>query len=184
MDYRAALAPAPVDIQLGEWDYTIPARPASEWIEAIADGDLTQVVPGLLAQVDRADIEMEYMLAHVDPEDIRRVAREAIQEAGGRYWWEVIRIVHSATHRDLWTPVFGRLVLAGFDFERRSLGAFVASVYTLTIDMIGQNEQARQQFEAELSMPPEGVDLDELIDEEREAADFEADLAEFDPASG
>lgn len=184
MDYRAAFAPAPVDIQLGEWEYTIPALPASEWIEAIASRDLTRIVPGLLAPADRDDVEMEYMQTHLDPEDIARVAREAIQEAGGRHWWEVQRLIDSSTHRDLWTLAFGRLILAGFDFEHRSLGAFIAALYTVTHDLFGNDDTRRTQFETELAMPPEGVDLDDLIDDAEEAADFEADLAEFDPASG
>lgn len=184
MDYRAALAPGPIDIQLGEYEYTIPPRPAADWIEAIASGDLLDVVPGLLDEADRDDVQLEYMLAHLDLDDIVRVAREAIQEAGGRYWWEVQRLVVSATHRDLWISAFGRLIAAGFDFEKRSLGAFVAALYTITIDLFGADDTKRQQFEAELTMPPEGVDLEDLIDDDEEERGFATDLAEFDPASG
>jgi hypothetical protein len=176
-DPVAALRPFQVDIQLGEFTYTIPEHPASTWITAAIEKDGLAIVPGLLGDDDRCDVLHEWLLGNLDGEEIAEAARAAVGAAAGRDWWEAVRLIVSATGREQWPVISGSLVRSGVDMDKISLAAFCNAVYALAVS--NASETDRQRLDADLSLPPPGVDIEELFDEEEETAQFEADLADF-----
>lgn len=180
-DPIAALRPVAVDIQLGEWEYTIPALPAARWIEAILDRDGMAIVPNLLGNDDRRDIAHRWLVGELDADEIAKAARAAIGVAAGLPWWQAVRFVATATGDRQRPVVLGDFARRGVDLHRISLGAFCDAVYALAV--ANASEEERQRLDAELSVPPAGLDaedLDALYDEEEEADNFARDLAAQD----
>lgn len=180
-DPIAALHPCAVDIQLGGWEYTIPALSAARWIEAVLDPDGLAIVPGLLGIEDRRDVLGQWVTGAFSPEEIAETARAALGAAAGRPWWQAAKLIYSACDERAW-PIISGTFARGTDLDKIGIGAFCNAVWALA--MRNADEQERARLEAEMSIPPAGVDLDELLDEEAEAEAFAADLAEYTGSLG
>lgn len=176
MDPIASLRPVGIVVQLGDWEYEIAPRGAAQWIEAHLQGSASAIIPGMFTPEDRAVLRRDWVLGNVSTDEILGAARLALGTAGGRRWWEVSRLVSAATDAEAWPLVAGDMARRGVDIGNLSLGAFCDAVYAFI--MHNADEEKRLQARFEISRPPEGVDLDELYDEDAATADFEEDLIE------
>lgn len=159
----AALRPADIEVELGGWVYVISARPAADWMTAIARG-AGAILPGMLDAEDRAELLRELLRGAVTRDDIAEAVHDVLEAAGGRRWWEVERLISSVMHSEHWPTIHGELLLRGVDLEKISLGAAWNAFYTLIMRSTEEGKRAGVQFE--ISKPPPGVGVDELYDEE------------------
>lgn len=174
MDAGAALRPCAIDVELGEYTYTIPALPAADWLQAWLDSatDGGALIPGLLERADRRDVWGEYVAGRLSAEDFAQASRDVLEAAGGRYWWEVSRLLASATHRDAWPLFSGKLTNQGVRLEEISLAQLINAVYTLAMEGC-KDDQERDRLKLEVEMIPAGLsddELDMLVDEDDDSA--------------
>lgn len=177
MDPIAALRPCAIDVQLGEYEYTIPALPAAIWLEALlqSDTDGATLLPGLLNEADQAEVWHDYVAGLLSPEEIAQAAKDALEAAGGRRWWEVDRLVRSAAHKDAWALFSGKMTMKGVRLEEISLAAFVNAVYTIAMEGC-KDEQERDRLKLEIEMLPADLSEEEL---DEIAAEDDGDTSDF-----
>lgn len=174
VDPVASLRPADIDVEVGDWEYTVPALTAAEWIELMAGGGIPAIVPGLLGTEDRMGVMRDYLDGNITKQDLEDACRRVLEVAGGRKWWEVERLVDSAIRGDVWPTIHGQLVLKGVDLDRLTLAGFVNAVWVMALQNC-QKESEKQALEWELTKPPPGF-VDEM--EETDESEFESILAE------
>lgn len=173
MNPAAALRPAAVDIELGDWEYVIPELPAADWLEALLRG-WGGVVPGMLPADDRVNIMRDILAGSITQGDVTAAGQEAAEAAAGRRWWEIEKLWGTASHPDYWPAVSGQL-LARVDLQRVSLGGALNVIYVIMVENL--KEEKRHQFDAMLQAPPASVIAKEWDDEAAEG-DFLAALDE------
>lgn len=178
MDIGASLWPTAVAVVLGEWDYEIPEHPAAVWIRAIADPDGGAIVPGLLEPADQRLVWRDVAMGRMHPDELSDAWRAVVGAAAGRAWWEAARLVLSATSRDNWPIIHGKLTQRGVDLDRVSIGGFCNIVHTMAMEAC-ENDTARSQYEFELSTPPPGVEPDEAHASTNAANDFLSAMQQF-----
>lgn len=174
MNPAAALRPAAIVVELGDWEYEIPQLGAADWLEAMLDG-WAGVVPGLLDSDMQVEVLREFFAGKITNEDVLASARVAVEAASGRRWWVAERLIATATNEEFWPTIHGSLVLRGVDLERLSLGAALNAIYVLMVE--NMKEDKRFSFDAQLEAPPASVVADEWDDAEAED-DFMAALGE------
>jgi hypothetical protein len=170
-EVSASLRLRSVEVELGGWVFRIDPLPAADWIEAVLTEDLAAIFPGLLR--DRGlegDVWAMLLDGTADRADLVGAGQRALADASGRSWWEAQRLVHAATEVRTKPVVFGALVRAGFDFQERSLGAFLDAVYSFAVE--GATDEARLRLDTELRSPPPGVDEQDVYSDEEAEADF------------
>lgn len=178
MDALAALRPAAIVVELGEWEYTIPELPAADWITAVLAPDGGAIVPGLLVAPDRAAIWRDFALGAFTAEELAAVERDALAAAAGRPWWEADKLIRSLAAPDNFPTIHGELMLRGLDLERLSLAAALNATYAMVRKLIGHDEAALARFDTQLKAIPPGVAVEELYDQGEAADDFLAAMAE------
>lgn len=136
-----------VVVRLAGVDFRIPPRSAADWIEAILEGS---VIPDLLEEESAAVVGQLVSRELVAADELRDRSREAIMDAAGRAWWEVIRLVGLLSQEP--DAFGGELVRRGFDFEARSIGAYCAAAYALAVS--GLEKRDRVRFDYLLTTPP------------------------------
>jgi hypothetical protein len=183
MDIQAQLWPTAVDVELGDWSYQIPELPASEWIVAIANPDGGAIVPGLLEPEDQRLICRDIIMGRLHPDTLTEAWRDVIGVVTGRPWWEGARLVLSATSPDNWPVIQGKLAQRNVDLDRCSIGAFCNIVHYMALEAC-ENDNARSQYEFELSTPPPGVAPDEAHAATNAAADFMSSMQQFQNLGG
>jgi hypothetical protein len=183
VDAGAALRPAAIDVTLGEWIYTIPVRPAADWIEAILDEDSGAIVPGLMDEDTRDDVWREFLRGNITKAELDEAWRHALGAASGVPWWQVARLTMSAGHQDSWTIVQGKLAMRGVDLCAISLGAFYNAVYFLGLESC-KDESERASFEFSVTSPPPEVSVQEAMEETNAEEDFMSALAGFQQITG
>jgi hypothetical protein len=174
VDPVASLRPAEINVDVGEWSYTVPALNAADWIEVLAAGNTAAVIPGLLGADDQRSIMRDFLHGAITSKEIEDASHRVLEVAGGRKWWEVERLVHSALSEGSWAQVHGQLVLANVDLERLTLAGFVNAVWFMALQGV-QKQADRDRLEWELTKPPPGY-VDEM--EETDEGDFQQILAE------
>lgn len=171
MNPAAALRPAAVVVELGDWEYEIPELPAADWLEALLRG-WVGVVPGMLHPDDRVEILRDLFSGAISRDDITASARAAVEAASGLRWWEAERLWGTASSDELWRVISGQL-LARVDLAHVSLGAALNVTYTIMVE--GLKEEKRVAFDANLEAPPAEVIAEEWDDAAAEDA-FMAEL--------
>lgn len=148
---NASLAASPITVEAANRTWVIPPLSASHWISAVhSDSCPWSVFPGLLKQEDMR--EVLYLLAggDVDDYEARRAGFSAIRQAGGRPWWESIRLV--AACDDQMGSLVGSLCTAGVDPDSVPFARWCAAVYsTLTA---GAEPKELMKFNSRLQAPP------------------------------
>jgi hypothetical protein len=147
----AALRPAAVSVELGDWEYEIPSLPATDWLEALLGG-WYGVVPGLLSAEDEISVLRDYRTGAVSKEELLASARAAVEAASGRRWWVAERLISTATNDEFWPTIHGSLVLRGVDLDRLSLGGVLNAIYVVMVE--NMKEDKRHSFDAQLDAPP------------------------------
>lgn len=176
MDAGAALRPAPIELQLGEWIYTIPALPAADWIEALLGDDGGAIVPGLMDEDTARDVWREFLRGRIAKEELEQGWRHALGAASGQPWWQCARLVMSATDKESWPIVHGKLLGRGVDLERVSLGGFYNAVYFIGLEGC-KDDAERSTWEFQMSMPPPEVAAEEALAAFDTAGDFMSALS-------
>ena len=171
MDVVASLRPCAIDVQLGEWIYTIPELPAADWIEAIVDPDGGSIVPGLMDEVTQRDVWNTYLRGLIEPEELEHAWRYALEAATGQRWWTAAKLFLSATEKGTWPVLHGSLLARGVDLEYISIGAAWNVIYRLALEGC-KDESERAKLEFDIAHPPPGVDISEAFDKAQAASDF------------
>jgi hypothetical protein len=174
VDPVASLRVAEIDVEIGDYLYTVPALTAADWIEVLDAGSGWSVIPGLLSPQDKLSVMRDYLSGAVTSQGLLDAGRRVLEVAGGRKWWEVQRLVDSATTAAAWPTVHGNLVWKGVDLDRVTLAGFCNVIWVMGLQGC-QKDSERQALEWEITKPPPGF-ADEL--EETDEADFNQILAE------
>lgn len=178
MDIAASLWPCAVEVQLGDWIYEIPDLAAPAWIEAIASPEPGAIIPGLLEPEDQTLISRDFSMGRIDVGELRQAWREVIGAACGRPWWEAARLVLSATNRDNWPYIHGKLVQRGVDLETASIGGFCNVVHVMALEAC-KDQNERSQYEFDLTLPPPDVTAEEAHSATDAPVDFLAAMQQF-----
>lgn len=173
MDIAAALRPCAVEVQLGEWLYTIPELPAADWIEAIVNPDGGAVVPGLMNEVTQRDVWACFLRGQIQRQELEEAWRDVLAAATGHKWWSVTRLFLGATEAGTWPTLHGELLIRGIDLERVSIGAAYHAIYRLGLEGC-KDDAERAKFQFDIAQAPPGVDMAESFDKAEAASDFMA----------
>jgi hypothetical protein len=178
LDPLVSLTPPQIDVDLGDWTYTIPALPAADWLVAVLSPNGGAIVPGLLRVQDRRDIWADYAAGAWSEEELLEVEREALAAASGRPWWEADRLIRSAFSSDSWPIVSGEMIHRGIDVHTISLAGWLNWIFVLVISRC-KDDAERSKFEAQLRAIPAGVTPEQLAESEEDmAAAFMAAMGE------
>lgn len=173
LDPLVAIDIPEVEVDLGEWSYTVPKLPAGRWLVAVLNPQGGSIVPGLLALQDRRDVWADYALGAFTEEELADAERDALEAAAGRPWWEADRLIRSAFTTESWPIISGEMTHRGIDVHVVSLSAWLNWVYMLVVSRC-KDDAERTKFEGQLKMPPVGVSPDEIESDEDVAAAFMA----------
>lgn len=153
--------PEPVTVRLDGETYTIPARPAVDWVRTLVSNDPLGIFPGLLDDDERhADVVEALAEDEEYAAKVRTVARSALTAVAGRPWWQADKLVQFAAIN--WAGILGQLALHGVDVGSLSLPAFLNAVYAWHVERL--DEKGRDRFDRELADAPPGVVADEPDD--------------------
>jgi len=151
VDPQASLSLWDLDLELGGRHFIVPALPASDWFPILLSGDATQILDSIVSTpgsegTDPLDLLLEGKLT---AEELGERLLETIESAAGRPFGVAVVLAYAATQR--WPAVNGRLVLAGFDWTERPLGAALDAIYAVFTE--NQSEEGRAKFDALLETP-------------------------------
>jgi hypothetical protein len=151
VDPEASLALWELDVELGGRHFTVPALPASDWFPILLSGDVGRILDMMVSTgggdpIDPLDLLLEGKLAEGE---LAERCIDAFEEVAGRPFGVAFILAYSATQR--WATVNGRLVLAGFDWTERPLGAALDAIYAVFTE--NANEEGRTKFDAFLETP-------------------------------
>lgn len=140
-----------LDVELGGRHFTVPALPASEWFPILLTGDVGRVLDMMVSTsrddpIDPLDLLLEGKLAEGEIAD-RCI--DAFEEVAGRPFGVAFVLAYAATQR--WALINGRLVLSGFDWTERPLGAALDAIYAVFTE--NASEEGRAKFDALLETP-------------------------------
>lgn len=167
LDPVAALRCWTIDVDVAGATYTVPARPAVDWLLAITDGAWADIVPGLLDPDQSGPLEDAIADLAVDPDELRAAAQAALAEAAGTKWWTARTLASAITA----TPeMVGLLLTRGIDPGHVSLGGYLVAGYSLAVR--GMDKMDRARFDMDLQRPPAGVPVEEWWDEDAAADSF------------
>lgn len=166
IDPEATLRCWSVDVDVAGRIYTIPPLPARAWILA-AHGQWSDIVPGML-EGDLDDLRDGIIAGTIPPEECRRAAQAALEATAGCRWWTARRLALGAVAGEIGTD----LLLAGFDLDRESFGAWLAGAYRLATRHMKDVQVA--QLDAELEAPPADLEPEQWQDDGSDVAGFAA----------
>lgn len=167
LDPVAALRCWQVDVDVAGATFTVPARPAVDWLLAVAAGAWADIVPGLLDPDESGPLQDAIADLSVDPAELRAAAQAALAEAAGTKWWTARALAASIVS----TPeIVGLLLTRGVNPEQVSLGGYLTAAYSLVVR--GMDKMDRARFDLDLQRPPAGVPVEEWWDEDAAADSF------------
>lgn len=164
-----SLGPYPIEIDVLDTTLTVPALPAARWLEVFwgEDVDLAKVFPGFLDEEDHDMIMDALVDGDIDGTALDDLALELLEASAGLRWWFVVKLCSSV--KAAWLSLGGKLVLAGVDPWRLSLGSWCSAVLTV----IGEHTQPKHysQLLLDLSTAPEGYgpSQEELLEMDEQA---------------
>lgn len=148
-----SLRPAPIYIDVGNVELTIPAMPAVDWLSFLMrpgwriEDFIIELVPGSITLL--LDDE-------ADPFDAEDLVLDIIEEASARHWWIALRLIGSLV--ETWDVMGAEAVLNGVDAEKLSLAAWIDAMMVLLLRRIDPKQAP--MFTAKLEAPPAGEELD------------------------
>lgn len=154
----AAFRRDPFPVQVGDDTYTFPALSAARWLD-ILSSDRWMVT--VLRQLEIEEYERFLDRPELTPQDVRKFACAALAGAGGRPWYQVLRL--AATVLDS-ADALGAVLLRGIDPERMTLAAFTSCVWVLMTQ--SGDQMQRMQTEMQLTMPPPEILPEEIEEQE------------------
>ena len=137
---------------MGPLRVTVQPGWAVDWLIALEGQRLDTVIPGMLGDADREDLADALVSCQVTMADMAEGAREAVTQAAGRPWWEVVRLVSYSAAND--GQIVAALALDGMWPDRVTIGLWCTAVVAYVLPRL--DEMKRMQFEADLKIPPGG----------------------------
>lgn len=159
---RAAFARGPLTVSVAGADFTFPYMSAGVWLDMMTDPDWVIRVLRSMTPDTYERLMGQLETGRFGRDDLVRVVRAALAEAGGRDWWELERLISALNTADGRT--LGAIMAGGADPDRMSLAAFCAVIWrTLTK---GAEQTDLMRLETEMSVPPaEAVAAGDVSDE-------------------
>jgi hypothetical protein len=173
----AAFRTEPFTITYNGQALTFRHEPASVWL------DVQSRASWVYAICQLADVaSYERMLDAVSDgvlrtDDMPRIARAALAEAGGRAWWEVERLISVVYGDGDGGRLLGALVLAGVDPTRITLAAFCSAVWARLTQ--GADTMQTMKLESQLTIPPAEASEEEVTASEEGFGDPVARLRQL-----
>ncbi len=170
-DPIASLTSWPVELVVAGREYTLPAKPATDWLIALIEdfGSFVQLIDMLTIE-EKAEIELAVIEGQVEDGELERVFRDAAEAVAGRPWWVVINYLNLL--QGAWPRFHGRILSSGLDPSTISLGAYLDAAHYAFIE--GREDSAIQKITNFLETPPPGFSIE--LDEESEGETFLAML--------
>lgn len=182
MSSIVSLWPCEIDVELGGFVYTLPALPASAWIEAIGSPDGGAIVPGLLNESDQRLFWRDFVAGAISTEEINEGWRACLEAAIGQKWWAGAALILDVVGPKTWPIVHGRLIREGVDLDKISIAAFWNTVYVMALEAC-KDDQAREEFKFKLNLPPPGYAAD-AHDPQADADDWMAAMETLQQLQG
>lgn len=152
-----AFDPVEVDVNLSGYRFTIPAHPASVWLQILTDEQVNglDVLPGLLDEEGEQRFDELVFSGGLERDEYTNTIYEIIAEVSGHTWWWTMHLLSllQGPNATQWLGEMTRL-----DASRVSLGAWLNSLYSLLVKY--QKEEDRMRLDMELEMPPPGIELE------------------------
>lgn len=158
----------PIRLGVGRRSYSVPFRPAAEWVEAVAaaEGGPAGVLLAVVDQPTQSEIYESLLTGSLSSEELAQAAYDVLSEASPFKWWETCRLLYASRQRQ----VMGRLALAGLDPWSMPVGVWCTAVYACMTE--NADDVGKFKFDAQLNNPPDGVEDDDWGD------DFETMVAQ------
>jgi hypothetical protein len=99
-------------------------------------------------------------VGNLTQDDVFQTSYKLLEECTGRRWWQAARILLTGEAPDF----LGRATLAGMDPWNLTVGQWCSGLYALLTQNL--DEPGRFKVDAQLSMPPAGVDDDDWADDD------------------
>jgi hypothetical protein len=139
-------------LQVGAVTVEMPGVYADVWLDAMSGANpVNAVIPGMLTPEGQEAIVTGLIYRKVTARDIERAVEDAFAAAGGRQWWEVVRLAGMS----MGSVLFPALLLEGMRPDRVTLGSWIEAAYILLTR--NRDEQERTKIDFDLKLPPGGV---------------------------
>lgn len=168
-----------ITVDLGGQEYTIPAKPAADWVVAVLNAE-DEIFPVLsLLEPDDYEAAKDRVLIDmaVSFEEVAEVSKQALSAVSGWKWWSAEVLIHSAAAE--WRLISGEMTKRGLDPNRLPLGAWLNGLYAMATEKLTASE--RMAFDMRLDRPPATADVKP---EDRESWAAEAFAAAIMEAGG
>ena len=150
MNGLAALSCWPIEIDLGG-GYTIPSKPALDWLIPMIDQDWLGIVPGMLS-TDDDSIDDLLSSGAITTTDCINAAHDAVSSASGMPWWSACKLATAVVESE----IAAELILNGVDAKVVSIGALVQATYRILVREPADKKQ-RSKVDSDLKRPPTGL---------------------------
>lgn len=162
-DPLMSLRVAPIIVDFGGREHTIPAYPAARWLEVLLSPqvNLEALFPGLAG----LDAELDVNLALVDgrgtQDELEEIIYEVLQAASGRQWWVTLRLC--AALRIHWEWVGGAMARSGLTPFDVPLAFWLDGAYATMIAQMAANAAEAKDLQRiadwthALTVPPAAV---------------------------
>lgn len=167
VNLAVAFAPVEIDLTIGHITVTVPAHPASVWLLVLTGDSLDglDIIPGLLTDEDQDRVDELIFGQQLDMDQLTGLIYDLITEVSGHPWWWVFGLL-SVLKGIHGTELLGEM--ARFDATAMSLAGWVNALYAILVQH--QKPEDRIRFDAELDMPPPGIEA-EISEAEQKATE-------------
>lgn len=144
-------------VGLGGEKLKLKHRPTSQWLAALADQKLNEIMPGMLRDPD----VRWYMSQLADPrigfdlKDSERVTHAVIREVTGVPWWAAVRLANSLGRS--WFLADPAALMRGVDLLTLPVRRTLSIVYVFATETC-ENDRDRAVLDADLFRPPDGYE--------------------------
>lgn len=145
-------------IALGDQVLRLKEHPTRQWLDALAEQRLSDIMPGMLRRRDQRWFYRQ-LISHdtsMDVADTRRIAEEVIRHVTGIPWWAAVRLAHSAASS--WFRLDAIVLIRGVDLLAVSIRRTLSAIYALAAEGC-QEEKDRAMLDNDIFRPPEGVEV-------------------------
>lgn len=147
-----SLRPWPVVVSIGDEDFTIPALPATDWLNVLMrdSPELDDVFPGLLGEDDQAGATEALGATLTSVDDFSTLVLDVVELVAGRPWWVTFRLIGTA--KGSWDVLGAEMLLKGVDADRLSLSAWLDVLLLVIFKNLDQKDVT--MFTLKLESPP------------------------------
>ena len=131
-----------IEFELGGWVYEIPALPAVDWWPVLVSGDPSRVLDFVTSTPDDPNNLDDLLLSVVlEPDELRTVLIDAIEEAAGRSFHASFVLATMANQQ--WPLINGVLAQRGFRWDEQPLGAALDAIYFVVASRLEKDPLAK-----------------------------------------